>query len=65
LYFTTAGESLVDYTKHLLSLQDEALATVEQVEIAKVSPGKLWSSQMITDISFSDESLAFCPAMED
>ncbi len=35
LYLTTAGESLVDYAKRLLSLQDEALAAVEQVEIAK------------------------------
>ena len=35
LCLTTAGESLVDYAKRLLSLQDEALAAVEQVEIAK------------------------------
>jgi DNA-binding transcriptional LysR family regulator len=35
LYLTTAGESLVDYAKRLLSLQDEALAAVEQVEIGK------------------------------
>ena len=35
LYLTAAGESLVDYAKLLLSLQDEALAAVEQVEIAK------------------------------
>jgi DNA-binding transcriptional LysR family regulator len=35
LHLTAAGESLVDYAKRLLSLQDEALATVEQVHIAK------------------------------
>jgi molybdenum-dependent DNA-binding transcriptional regulator ModE len=35
LYLTAAGESLVDYAKRLLSLQDEALAAIEQVEIAK------------------------------
>lgn len=35
LYLTAAGESLVDYANRLLSLQDEALATVEQVHIAK------------------------------
>ena len=35
LYLTTAGESLVDYAKRLLSLQDEALAALEQVGIAK------------------------------
>ena len=35
LYLTTAGEELVNYAKRLLSLSDEALATVEQVEIAK------------------------------
>jgi DNA-binding transcriptional LysR family regulator len=35
LYLTAAGESLVDYAKRLLWLQDEALAAVEQVEIAK------------------------------
>jgi DNA-binding MarR family transcriptional regulator len=35
LHLTTAGESLVDYAKRLLLLQDEALAAVEQVGIAK------------------------------
>jgi DNA-binding transcriptional LysR family regulator len=35
-YLTAAGESLVDYAKRLLLLQDEALAAVEQVKIAKV-----------------------------
>ena len=35
LYLTAAGESLVDYAKRLLALQDEALAAVGQVEIAK------------------------------
>jgi DNA-binding transcriptional LysR family regulator len=40
LYLTTAGESLVDYAKRLLSLQDEALAAVEQVEIAKAGRPK-------------------------
>ena len=40
LYLTTAGESLVDYAKRLLSLQDEALAAVEQVKIAKASRPK-------------------------
>jgi DNA-binding transcriptional LysR family regulator len=31
LYLTAAGESLVDSAKRVLSLQDEALAAVEQV----------------------------------
>jgi DNA-binding MarR family transcriptional regulator len=35
LYLTAAGESLVDYAKRLLLLQDEALAAVGQVGIAK------------------------------
>jgi DNA-binding transcriptional LysR family regulator len=35
LYLTAAGESLVDYAERLLSLQEEALAAVEQVEIGK------------------------------
>jgi DNA-binding transcriptional LysR family regulator len=35
LYLTAVGEELVNYAKRLLSLQDEALAAVEQVEIAK------------------------------
>jgi LysR family hydrogen peroxide-inducible transcriptional activator len=40
LYLTAAGESLVDYAKRLLFLQEEALAAVEQVEIAKASRPK-------------------------
>jgi hypothetical protein len=35
LHLTGAGESLVDYAKRLLLLQDEALAAVEQVGIPK------------------------------
>lgn len=35
LHLTGAGESLVDYAKRLLLLQDEALAAVKQVGIAK------------------------------
>jgi DNA-binding transcriptional LysR family regulator len=35
LHLTEAGESLVDYAKRLLLLQDEALVAVEQVGIAK------------------------------
>ena len=35
LHLTAAGESLVDYAKRLLLFADEALATVEQVGIAK------------------------------
>jgi DNA-binding transcriptional LysR family regulator len=35
LYLTSAGEELVNYAKRLLSLQDEALAAVEQVKMAK------------------------------
>lgn len=34
-YLTAAGQELVNYAKRLLSLQDEALAAVEQVRIAK------------------------------
>jgi DNA-binding transcriptional LysR family regulator len=34
-YLTAAGEELVNYAKRLLSLQDEALAAVDQVKIAK------------------------------
>ena len=40
LYLTAAGESLVDYAKRLLLLQDEALAAVEQVRIAKAGRPK-------------------------
>ena len=35
LRLTAAGEELVNYAKRLLSLQDEALAAVEQVKMAK------------------------------
>jgi DNA-binding transcriptional LysR family regulator len=35
LYLTGAGESLEDYAKRLLSHQDEALAAVEHVKMAK------------------------------
>ena len=34
LYLTAAGESLVDYAKRLLLLQNEALTAVKQVGIA-------------------------------
>jgi DNA-binding transcriptional LysR family regulator len=37
---TAAGESLVDYAKRLLLLQDEALAAVEQVGIEKAGRPK-------------------------
>ena len=35
LHLIAAGEELVNYAKRLLSLQDEALAAVDQVKIAK------------------------------
>ena len=35
LYLTAVGEELVNYAKRLLSLQDEALAAVEQVRVGK------------------------------
>jgi hypothetical protein len=37
---TTDGEELVNYAKRLLSLQNEALAAVEQVKIAKAARPK-------------------------
>ena len=40
LHLTAAGEELVNYAKRLLSLQDEALAAIEQVKMAKATRPK-------------------------
>lgn len=42
MYLTAAGESLVDYATRFLLLQDEALAVVEQVGIAKAVVREVW-----------------------
>jgi DNA-binding transcriptional LysR family regulator len=40
LYLTAAGESLVQYARRLLLLQDEAVAAVEKIETAKACSQK-------------------------